>query len=384
MSNFQLISLPFKASMRVEFAHASAVRGRTQSLLVLACPRTGDFNPEQVGIGEGCPREYVTGESEASVAEFCATHREDLESNVANLDDLRNWMNKHTIEIDQNLAAFCAIEGAIIDFFARQKGQTIDTCLGLPPLHGHQRYSAVLGDSRPGKFWLQTIVYWLAGFQDFKVKLSGDHNRDRSKFAIFKWLRKYSDIRLRADANNFWTDPQSCISYIRELEMNFWAIEEPVKAGDSEGQENIARELDVKIILDESLLHSGQLTKLNGIGNHMVANIRVSKNGGLLRSMEIAQQAINMQIPLIIGAHVGETSILTRSGMTIANCFRDSVIAQEGGFGRLLIKQDAVCPSLHFGRRGVLDLDKFLPADYYGSGLVLTSELFDQISPTGS
>jgi len=40
--------------------------------------------------------------------------------------------------------------------------------------------------------------------------------------------------------------------------------------------------------------------------------------GGILRSLAIAEQAKQIGIPIIIGAQVGETSILTRAALTLA------------------------------------------------------------------
>ena len=51
------VEIPF----RVVFKHASAERRQTATVWVEARAATG-----QVGLGEGCPRSYVTGESLAS------------------------------------------------------------------------------------------------------------------------------------------------------------------------------------------------------------------------------------------------------------------------------------------------------------------------------
>lgn len=61
------------------------------------------------------------------------------------------------------------------------------------------------------------------------------------------------------------------------------------------------------------------------------------------------------EIPLIIGAQVGESSILTRAALTIANAFRDNLLAQEGAFGTQLLQYDIVEPSLMFEKAGKLN-----------------------------
>ena len=68
-------------------------------------------------------------------------------------------------------------------------------------------YTAVLGDASASAFHAMAERYWRKGFRDFKVKLSGDPERDREKMAVFrKWPE--DSVRVRADANNLWHNAQ--------------------------------------------------------------------------------------------------------------------------------------------------------------------------------
>ena len=60
------LEIPF----RQVFTHASATRSKTEAVLVRAESARG-----LVGMGEGCPRQYVTGETVASAQEFFRSHR---------------------------------------------------------------------------------------------------------------------------------------------------------------------------------------------------------------------------------------------------------------------------------------------------------------------
>ena len=86
-----------------------------------------------------------------------------------------------------------------------------------------------------------------------------------------------------------------------------------------------------------------------------IVNLRISKMGGLLRSLAVADAVAQRGMKLIVGAHVGETSVLTRAALTVAHAFRDVVIAQEGAVGTHLIAHDVADPPLMFGAGGVLD-----------------------------
>ncbi|MEX0829433.1 MAG: hypothetical protein WD032_04260 [Nitrospirales bacterium] len=73
------------------------------------------------------------------------------------------------------------------------------------------------------------------------------------------------------------------------------------------------------------------------------------------RSLAIAKKAKAMGIPIIIGAQVGETSILTRASLTLASQYRDILLAQEGAFGTYLLEHDITDTPLMFGAGGTLD-----------------------------
>ncbi|MBK9305659.1 MAG: hypothetical protein IPM58_00840 [Nitrospira sp.] len=134
------------------------------------------------------------------------------------------------------------------------------------------------------------------------------------------------------------------------------AVEEPLKVGDYGGCRRLAQELKIPIVLDESFL---RLDQFAGIQNDphptWIINIRVSKMGGILRSLAVAKRAREVSIPIVIGAQVGETSVLTRAALTIANTYRDILVAQEGALGTLLLEWDICDPSLMFGAAGWLD-----------------------------
>lgn len=338
--------------LRVRFGHASATRDATETVLVLAQSRTADGGT-LTGLGEACPRDYVTGETEQSVEAFCQQHQ-DMLGRIAGLDTLRQWIRDHSAQIDQNPAAFAAMECALLDVLARRAGQTVEQFLDLPPVDGTYFYSAILGDAAPARFRLQAWAYRLAGFRDFKVKLSADPDRDRDKLQTLNHLRLFGSLTIRADANNLWPDADACIRHVSQLPVRLHALEEPVAARDRAEQMAIVHRLGLRIILDESLVTPADMAACLDQPDLFVANIRISKNGGILRSLALVRQAEQAGLPVIIGAHVGESSILTRAALTVANAPGRPLLAQEGAFGRLLVPDDPVTPSLRFGYGGRL------------------------------
>ena len=76
--------------------------------------------------------------------------------------------------------------------------------------------------------------------------------------------------------------------------------------------------------------------------------------GGLLRSLEIVHAARARGIRVIVGAQVGETSLLTRAALTVATAAGGALVAQEGAFGTHLLQYDVCTPPLMFGDGGTL------------------------------
>jgi len=357
------LDIPFN----LPFKHSSAERVRTQSLWVEAA---GDG---VVGRGEGCPREYVTNESMASAGAFFAKHRTAVREEIHSFVDLASWERQHAATIDKDPAAWCAIELAILEWFATRDGVPVEDVLSVPHVDGKFRYTAVVGDSGMDAFRATTARYRDSGFVDFKLKLSGDVERDLEKIGVLHELQ-IEGLRVRVDANNLWDRVEAAAQHLVALDCPFLGVEEPLKANDLGPLRRLADETGYRMILDESLLRADQISLLEEDPDHWIINLRVSKMGGLLRSLAVAQRAREAAISLIVGAQVGETSLLTRAGLVAACAAGDNLLAQEGAFGTLLLESDVADPPLMFGAGGILDAEGLDLATKPGWGLPFTGD----------
>ena len=360
--SFYRIAIPF----RQRFKHGSAERTETQSVWV-------EVNRDGVtGVGEGCPREYVTGENLETSERFLRAHQRTWERDFETLDDMTSWLRENEGIVDDNPAAWCAVELAYLDLFGRERAQSVEELLGVPPLTGSFRYTAVVGDS--DRETLDAIVgrYRRMGFSDFKLKLCGEIDRDREKLAL---LRKHevAESRVRVDANNLWDDTGEAIRHLIGLDFAFFGIEEPVAAGQLDALREVSRSTGCQIILDESLVRVRQLESLLPDPETWILNVRVSKMGGIVRSLDLLGRATERGLPVIVGAQVGETSLLTRAGLLAAATAGDSLAGQEGAFGSFLLEQDVCEPPLMFGAGGTLDADALGLASRPGFGIDVTT-----------
>ncbi|MXZ55034.1 MAG: hypothetical protein F4227_01020 [Gammaproteobacteria bacterium] len=362
--NFEIFSFP--VPFRRVFRHSSASRQQAENFIVRAT-----VNQQITGWGESCPREYVTGETIATCRQFLKDNLESLYG-IENIDSLRSWIDNHEQLIDKNPSAFCAIELALLDAFGKEHSVPIETLLGIDQLRETTNYSAVLGDSPYLVYWLLAQRYRVRGFRNVKIKLSGNLNSDRRKLQM-KQTKRLHKRTIRLDANNLWNSVDDCMKYLQLLPNAYWAIEEPLQPKDFTGLTNLAERIEANIILDESVTRTNDLTHYDG--DKWVVNLRVSKLGGIHRAIQVAQVAKTRGLNTIVGAHVGETSILTRAGIVLIQYLKNSQLATEGAFGTHLLTEDLATKPLQFARDGQLRLSQTSCLGQPGLGLKVRPDL---------
>lgn len=363
MTALRLELKTFPARFRMSFAHGSATRSRTENVVCIA------RGSGLTGYGEGCPRGYVTGETVASAARFFEGHRASL-ANIHDLPGLRRWIGAHGEAIDANPAAFAAIEIALIGLFAQRAGQGVEAFLGLPPPRA-VTISAVFGVTGRLAAAAIAIGYRMCGMTDVKVKLSPGPLADRARLAIIRRILG-TGFRMRVDANNLFQKANQCAAHLEAIRADIWAIEEPVAPRDFAGMRDVAGAAGTRIILDESAVQPDDLANVEG--PEWIVNLRVSKHGGLLRSLDMLQTARQRGLGVIVGCHVGETSILSRAALALAAACGGDLIAMECAYGGYLLSRDLTDPRIRFGRGGVIAAPDAGP----GLGVVV---LGDRLAP---
>ena len=254
----RLASCPFP--FRGSFEHASAVRERAENVIVIAEGAAGQY-----GLGEGCPRSYVTGETVATAMAAIARWRQGGIEAIADVAALTAWMERNRADIDANPSAFAAVEIALIDLFARQAGQTVEQLLGIETSDIDLRTSAVYSAGSFAKFLVHAALFNLNGMRTAKLKVTGDGARDRSRARL---LSRFGPLRL--DANNLWDSADAAIPALKQLNDFAWAVEEPIPSRDWKGLAAVGAATGMSIILDESATRMDDLASLQS-GGHLCA-----------------------------------------------------------------------------------------------------------------
>jgi len=132
----RVASFPFP--FRTRFEHAAASRDRAENVIVIAEDVDG-----RIGLGEGCPRDYVTGETVQSALAALTRWRDADAGGIDELRGLEAWTRAHAADIDANPSAFAALELALLDVLARRSEQSLEQLLGISATTAEIRASAV-------------------------------------------------------------------------------------------------------------------------------------------------------------------------------------------------------------------------------------------------
>ncbi len=343
------VDIPF----RLTFKHSLHERSESSSIFVCLTSDLGD-----VGWGESLPRDYVTGETPASVVKVI---RESLFPVVSGFP-LASW--EETLELAKILeaearkrnselpprigAARCAIELALLDLAGNHFKRSVSELFGQRKREWVEYSGVISGDSK-WKTAKTALKMRLGGLQDIKVKVGGVD--DREKLRLIRRLLG-SRVDIRVDANAAW-NVSDAIGKIQSFkQFGISCVEQPVRANDYEGLQAVTSAVSTPIMVDESLCTMADAKKLVALDACDYFNIRLSKCGGLFASLELAEFARNYDKGCQLGCQVGETAILSAAGRHFALGVA-GLKYFEGSYGTHLLEHDVARENLTFRRKGV-------------------------------
>lgn len=359
MNVTELTAFVVRIPLKKRIKHASHARTETDNVLVRA--RLADGS---TGWGEGVPREYVTGESADSALDLLKAT--DLKGQ---LEDCRDFFAAlRTIEKFapapvpgdtrgvQGNAARCAVELALLDAFGRAFGEPLCNVTKFLTPERYQfrervQYSGAITSARKGvKIRLAAWRMRILGVSQVKVKVGMEGHDDPYRLRMIR-RRVGSKVELRVDANEAWSAdiaPQK----IAELEpFGIAAVEQPVPHAEADRLADVRKAVKTPIMLDESLCGMADAERAAANGLCDLFNIRLSKCGGFIPSLRLAQFAARHGLGYQLGCQVGETAILSTAGRHFATSVKD-LRALEGSYDRHLVQYPLGDEDVTFGWGG--------------------------------
>lgn len=134
----------------------------------------------------------------------------------------------------------------------------------------------------------------------YKIKLGTDND-----VAIIKELRRHTDAIFRIDANCAWNAKETIFNapLLKELGVEF--LEQPLKADDWQGMEQVIHHSELPVIADESCIVESDVEKcalhFSGI------NIKLTKCGGLTPALRMITKGKALGLKIMVGCMTEST-----------------------------------------------------------------------------
>ena len=355
----EIIAWQVRIPLKKPIQHASHTRTETDNVVIRV---TLDDGTE--GFGEGVPREYVTGETIDSA--LALLKQSDLPTQLEDCPTFKSAilmserMKLAPIANDergcQGNGARCAIELALLDAFGKHFKHPLSD---VTKLMAHDdlyeprefvRYSGAITSAKGFKARVAAWKMWVYGFKQLKIKVGIDGQDDVDRLgAIRRRVGRKMDLRI--DANEAWT-PENVSTRILELKpFGITSAEQPIPHEQVAVLREVRREVGVPIMLDESLCSRIDAERAVDGETCDLFNLRLSKCGGFLATLRLAQFAKKHHVGYQLGCQVGETAILSAAGRHFASSVKD-IRYHEGSYDNHLVREALATTDLTFGWGG--------------------------------
>jgi L-Ala-D/L-Glu epimerase len=306
---------PYDTSFRFPYPSAHLTRLKADSvILMLQCE--GGI----AGYGESAPRPYVTGETNVSVLELIRNRFTPLLigrkiDNREDVEKILHHLEQTCIEegITSYRSALGAVDIALFDALGKRHGVPVCRVLG-PVLRQELPWSLPVPLLSEKEIREIHKGIHRRTFSSLKVLVSRDEEENLERLKLVRNLFG-NEIEVRVEANGQWTRDEAFSNLQKLKRFTIAAVEQPVAKGDIEGMKAVREAFGISVIADESLCSPRDAEELLDRSACNILNIKVSKVGGLLAAYHIAGIAASRGASCLLGAHVGETGILTAAAL---------------------------------------------------------------------
>lgn len=296
-----------------------------------------------VGLGEADPMRPFTTETPASVM---TVTRDMIAPHLIGQDPTRIAMVESTLDdiVDENLTAWGAVNMALYDIIGKANNIPIHTLLGglrhgkLPLLFG-------VGSGTPEETIAVIEAQIETGCRCFMIKMGALPIADEIK-RVRAVKEQFGDrISIIIDANQGWevAEALAFIDGINDCQANL--IEQPIKRGDIEGLKCIHKHSSFLLSADESVTAVSDAATLIREKAVDVFSIKISKNGGLDKSRQIAQMADGFGLKCLMNSML-EFGITQAASLQLG-CTLSNLIKLGHAYGSVLRMSDDITD---FGR----------------------------------
>lgn len=245
------------------------------------------------GWGEATPAPRVTQETDEMARRSILDYERNEEWVERLLEDA-----EHVPGGTRTPSVRSALLTAHLDAIGRVKGLPLHRLLNLPEGRIHSSVTVSLGT--PQAALKEAVEYAAAKWDILKVKLGGPHDE-----AVLRALRDaYPDKTLRVDANEAWRldEARKKLELCQRLEVEL--VEQPLPRDQLTESRILAREFEIPIILDESVLDTGDVVDVVREEAGDGINVKLAKCGGPYEARRMVKIARDHDWKVMIGCMV--------------------------------------------------------------------------------
>jgi o-succinylbenzoate synthase len=277
--------------------------------------------------------------------------RELIAADVADIDDV---LEPHSVGDTADRAAHCAIETALADAGAREAGQPLAALLNDAPPRSTVPVNATIAEHSTTEAAAAALLAGAQGFGCIKLKVGMERTLEAEAERV-RTIREVigADVKLRLDANGAW-DETIAIATIRNLELyEIELVEQPVPATDIEALGRVRDAVTTSIAADEAVFDYGSAA--TALKHADILVLKPARLGGLTVSRYIAKVAASAGIGAVVTTTI-DTGIGTAAALHLAASLPDDGRA-HGLATASLLKDDLLVQPLAV-ERGYMTLPK--------------------------
>ncbi|MBA3455333.1 MAG: hypothetical protein H0T42_19735 [Deltaproteobacteria bacterium] len=369
--------------MKKAFGHARATRALAESVVL----RIADDGVE--GVGECVARDYVTGETPATVfaaissfdlePAFAAAARGSFDEAVRAVEalDLRTRLARGERTA---LAAAACVELALLDLIGRRFSTSITattTTLQLPEAltagrgERHQLTRALDTSRAPDQLASEKL---LEGFTVLKIKVGLGRDEDLARVRASREIAG-PDFVIAVDANMAWSLDEACemADVLRPYSIAWY--EEPLAKGALRDYHALRTRTGARVMLDESLCSFEDAQAAVAESACDLFNIRISKCGGFLTGLRLAELAHQHGLGYQLGTHPGAQGILRAADWSFAHAIAGFATV-EAARSNAWFDEEIICEPLKVDYAA----GRIVPLTGPGLGITLKPERLEQFT----
>lgn len=279
-----------------------------------------------IGIGESCPFQPITGETQQTNIDVAQNLREMLKGKDPLAIESSNKLFGGFLHSNPSIVA--AFDMALYDILGKVAGLPVFRLLGGDK--NTFETDITTGIDTPENMVNNAKAHIAAGFKTLKVKIGQDPDLDISRLQAIRDAIGY-DHPVRIDANQGYTVPQAiyALRHMEKFKIQF--CEQPVVFSDIAGMRQVREASPIPIMADETLFFPSDAVRLIQADACDYFNIKLMKAGGITNSLRISMIAEAANIRCMLGC-MNETRIALTAAAHVHGAQKNILFADLDGY----------------------------------------------------